>query len=63
MACSMNADQDHPEEANVTPRGLSAGAGSLADWDDLADVVEEIYVSRERAMDRCVPFIDEPTND
>lgn len=35
--------------------GLAALAGALADWDDLDEVVQEIYASRRRARDRDVP--------
>jgi prevent-host-death family protein len=36
------------------PVGLAAVAGALADWDELPDVVEEIYAARERAEERPV---------
>lgn len=35
--------------------GLAALAGSLADWEELDQVVKEIYASRRRARDRDVP--------
>lgn len=34
------------------PRGLAAGAGALADWQELESVVEEIYAARAEALDR-----------
>jgi prevent-host-death family protein len=37
------------------PVGLAALAGALADWDELDEIVEEIYASRRRARDRDVP--------
>jgi prevent-host-death family protein len=37
------------------PKGLAAGAGALADWEDLPDVVEELYAARRRAEDRSGP--------
>lgn len=37
------------------PTGLAAVAGALADWDDLDDIVEEIYAARRRSRDRSVP--------
>lgn len=40
------------------PKGLAAVAGALADWDDLDDVVDEIYANRRRANDRPVPELD-----
>jgi prevent-host-death family protein len=39
----------------AAPIGLAAVAGALADWDDLDEVVEEIYGNRRRARDRAVP--------
>lgn len=35
--------------------GLAALAGALEDWNELDDVVEEIYAARRRARDRDVP--------
>jgi prevent-host-death family protein len=48
------------ESADEEPRslGLAALAGALADWDELDDVVAEIYASRRRAKDRNVPDLD-----
>jgi prevent-host-death family protein len=48
------------ELADEEPRflGLAALAGALADWDELDDVVAEIYASRRRAKDRDVPDLD-----
>lgn len=43
------------ERPEPTPRGLVAIAGALADWDDLDDVVADIYASRERSSDRPPP--------
>jgi prevent-host-death family protein len=40
------------------PRGLAAVAGALADWDDLDDVVGEIYANRRRARDRAVAELE-----
>jgi prevent-host-death family protein len=37
------------------PAGLAAIAGALADWDDLPQVVEQIYAARRRAGDRAAP--------
>jgi prevent-host-death family protein len=37
--------------------GLAALAGTLADWNELDEVVEEIYASRSRARDREVPDV------
>lgn len=45
-------------DARPAPIGLAAVAGALADWDELDDVVEEIYASRQRARDRRVPDLD-----
>ena len=39
----------------VPPRGLAAGVGALADWDELPQVVEELYAARRSAKDRPAP--------
>ena len=48
-----------PEEAGAgraaKPIGFAAVAGGLADWEDLEEVVAEIYRSRHKAKDRPVP--------
>jgi hypothetical protein len=38
--------------------GLATLAGSLADWEELPEVVKEIYSSRQRAHDRPAPTLD-----
>jgi prevent-host-death family protein len=40
------------------PIGLAALAGALSDWDDLEEVVEEIYAARSKAHDRDVPELE-----
>ncbi len=40
------------------PIGLAAVAGALSDWDDLEEVVEEIYAARKEAKDRSVPDLE-----
>ena len=37
------------------PLGLAAVAGALATWEELPEVVEEIYAARRRARDRDAP--------
>ncbi len=37
------------------PSGLATLAGALADWEDLDDVVEEIYAARGSSADRPAP--------
>ncbi len=39
----------------LAPRGLAAGAGALSDWEELPDVVEELYAARRTAKDRPGP--------
>ena len=41
------------------PRGLAAFAGALSEWDELEDVVEEIYAARSRSKDRAVAELHE----
>ena len=40
------------------PVGLAAVAGALADWQDLDDVVGEIYHARDQAIDRPPTHLD-----
>ena len=51
-----------PDEANSArpsrPVGLAAVAGALSDWQDLDDVVVEIYAARDLATDRAAPHLD-----
>jgi len=50
------------EEAKRTrtapPRGLVTVAGSLADWKDLDEAVDEIYAARRSAKDRAAPELE-----
>lgn len=39
----------------AAPIGLAAVAGSLADWEELDAVVEELYAARRSARDRPAP--------
>jgi len=38
--------------------GLAALAGALADWDELPEVVGQIYEARRSSRDRRVPEVD-----
>ncbi|MGH7903251.1 MAG: type II toxin-antitoxin system Phd/YefM family antitoxin [Candidatus Dormibacteraceae bacterium] len=49
---------DDAPGARGRPTGLVAVAGALADWDDLAAIVDEIYASRRRARERSGPELD-----
>jgi|SRR5689334_1023563 len=40
------------------PTGLAAVAGALSDWDELDQVVEEIYAARKMSSDRPSPELD-----
>jgi len=46
---------DEVVRPQTAPQGLAAVAGALADWDELEDVVDEIYAARRRSPDRDVP--------
>jgi hypothetical protein len=52
------ADVEEWERARANPSGLAALAGALADWEDLDDVVEEIYATRRASADRPAPDLD-----
>ena len=43
---------------NERPVGLAAVAGALAEWDEIDDVVHDIYAARRRSRDRSVPVLD-----
>jgi prevent-host-death family protein len=40
------------------PTGFAAIAGALADWDELDDVVRDIYAARTKAEDRPAPTLE-----
>jgi len=42
------------EQEPPAPRGLLAAVGAWADFEELDEVVQEIYEQRERARDRAV---------
>lgn len=43
------------EGPGPTPSGLAAIAGALAEWEELDDVVAEIYAARRTSEDRPAP--------
>ncbi len=43
--------------ATASPVGLAAVAGALAEWDELEQVVDEIYAARRHSRDRPAPAI------
>lgn len=45
-------------EQREPPRGLATLAGALADWDELDQVVADIYEARRGSEDRPVPDLD-----
>jgi prevent-host-death family protein len=51
-------DEELARGPRPAPVGFAAIAGALADWDELDDVVSDIYVARRKAKDRPVPFPD-----
>jgi prevent-host-death family protein len=44
--------------ADQRPLGLAAVAGALADWEEIDEVVRDIYAARRRSRDRAVPSLD-----
>lgn len=42
------------EQDTPAPRGLLAAVGALADFDELDDMIKDIYLQREQAKDRSV---------
>ncbi|HKI66350.1 MAG TPA: type II toxin-antitoxin system prevent-host-death family antitoxin [Solirubrobacterales bacterium] len=43
------------EGPSPAPSGLAAIAGALAEWDELDDVVADIYAARRTSQDRPAP--------
>ncbi|MFL5799607.1 MAG: type II toxin-antitoxin system Phd/YefM family antitoxin [Actinomycetota bacterium] len=58
LAVALVPPDQVTDEAEVRPAGLATIAGGLADWDELDDVVAELYRSRHRAKDRPAPDLD-----
>ena len=55
MAALVSADDlARLEQEPAAPRGLLAAVGAWADFEELDEVVQEIYQQRERARDRAV---------
>jgi hypothetical protein len=55
MAALVSADDlARLEQEPAAPRGLLAAVGAWADFEELDEVVREIYEQRERARDRAV---------
>jgi hypothetical protein len=53
MAALVSAEVlERLEEEPVAPKGLLAAIGAWADFDELEQVVADIYQQRERAQDR-----------
>ena len=44
--------------AHRRPVGLAAVAGALADWEEIDEVVRDIYSARRRSRDRPTPPLD-----
>lgn len=57
MAALVSAeDLARLEQEPASPKGLLAAVGAWADFDDLDQVIEDIYRHREQAQDRPVPL-------
>ena len=58
-AVALVAPSEHVMRAAAgRPVGLAAVAGALADWEDIDEVVRDIYAARRRSRDRSVPELD-----
>ena len=42
------------DKDTAAPRGLLAAVGALADFDELDEMIKDIYLQREQAKDRAV---------
>lgn len=55
MAALVSAeDLERLDQEPVAPKNLLAALGAWADYEELDQVVEDIYRQRERALDRTV---------
>lgn len=50
--------EDVLADPEAPPLGFAAVAGALADWDELDQVVADIYDARRRSRDRPVPELE-----
>lgn len=58
-AVTLVAPRDDLAQGNLAaPTGFAALAGALADWDELDDVVADVYAARAESRDRPVPDLD-----
>lgn len=46
------------EASSPAPVGLASVAGALAEWEELEEVVDEIYAARRRSADRDPPSFE-----
>lgn len=51
-------DEEIARGPRPAPAGYASLAGALAEWDDLDEVVDEIYAARRQAEDRPAPDLD-----
>ena len=51
----LGGDEDEPRQY----LGLAALAGSLADWPEFDEIMQEVVASRRHARDREVPYFDD----
>ena len=58
-AVALIAPSELPtDSAKQQPVGLAAVAGALADWEEIDEVVQDIYSARRRSRDRPAPALD-----
>jgi prevent-host-death family protein len=58
-AVALVAPSERPmQPAKQRPVGLAAVAGALADWEEIDEVVRDIYSARRGSRDRPVPPLD-----
>jgi antitoxin (DNA-binding transcriptional repressor) of toxin-antitoxin stability system len=59
LAVALVPPSEQPmRAATERPVGLGAVAGALADWDDIDEVVRDIYAARRRSRERAIPSLD-----
>jgi prevent-host-death family protein len=51
-------DESLARGSGAAPTGFAAIAGALADVDELAEIVDEVYADRRKAKDRPAPTFD-----
>ena len=50
--------EDPARDSRAAPTGFAALAGALAEFDELAETMDDVYAARRKAKDRPAPTLD-----